>query len=195
MTPLRFLTVLALCALPMLAADAPPDARQIFDRQLSNIEREVVGLTEAMPADKFNFAPTRGEFTGVRTFALEARHIGFELNTVADALLAEPVPSQQHDNGPDNLTGKDDIVQYLKDAFAHAHRAIATLTNENLMELTADPFNPRAKSPRVASVAIFYWHTEDHYGQMVEYLRMNGIVPPASRPRTRPEAARPAKTR
>lgn len=181
MTPIRFLPVFALCAIPLLAADPAPSARQVFDRQLSNTEREVVGLTEAMPADKFNFAPTNGLFTGVRTFALEARHIAFEINTVASALLGEPIPSQEHDNGPDNLTTKDDIVKYLKDAFAHAHKAVATLTNDNLMELSADPFNPKGKSPRVASVAIFYWHTYDHYGQMVEYLRMNGIKPPASR--------------
>ncbi len=181
MTLTRTLTALAVCALPLMAADPAPNARQIFDRQLSNTEREVVGLTEAMPADKFNFAPTNGLFTGVRTFALEARHIAFEINTVAAALLAEAVPGQEHDNGPDNLTTKDDIVKYLKDAFVHAHKAVATLTNDNLMELTADPFNPKGKSPRVASVAIFYWHTYDHYGQMVEYLRMNGIVPPASR--------------
>jgi hypothetical protein len=49
------------------------------------------------------------------------------------------------------------------------------------MELTTDPFNPKGKSARVASVATFYWHTYDHYGQMVEYLRMNGLTPPASR--------------
>lgn len=177
----RSLTAFALCALPLFAADPAPSARQIFDRQLSNTEREVVGLAEAMPADKFNFAPTNGLFTGVRTFGLEARHIAFEINTVAAALLGETIPSQEHDNGPDNLTTKDDIVKYLKEAFAHAHRAVATLTNENLMELTADPFNPKARSPRVASVSIFYWHTYDHYGQMVEYLRMNGIKPPASR--------------
>src|SRR5580693_5196719 len=117
MTIARSLTALALCALPILAADAPPDARQIFDRQLSNTEREVVGLTEAMPADKFNFAPTNGLFTGVRTFALEAKHIAFEINCVASAMLGEPIPSQEHDNGPDNLTAKADIVKYLKDAF------------------------------------------------------------------------------
>jgi hypothetical protein len=164
-----------------MAADAAPDARQIFDRQLSNTEREVVSLTEAMPADKFNFAPTSGDFKGVRTFALEARHIAFEINCVASALLAEPIPGQEHDNGPDALKTKDEIVKYLKDAFAHAHRAVDTLTNANLMELTADPFNPKGKSPRIESVAIFYWHTYDHYGQMVEYLRMNNLVPPASR--------------
>jgi hypothetical protein len=167
----------------MLAADAAPDARQVFDRRLSSTEREVVELTEAMPGDRFNFAPTNGEFKGVRTFALQARHIAFEINAVASALLGEPIPGQDHDNGPDSLTSKDDILKYLKDAFAHAHRAVATLNNNNLMEATTDPFNPNARSPRVASVAIFYWHTYDHYGQMVEYLRMNNIVPPASRPR------------
>jgi hypothetical protein len=181
MTLIRTLTVFSLLMLPALGADAVPNARQIFEQQLSNTEREVVGLTEAMPADKFNFAPTNGLFTGVRTFALEARHIAFEINTVASALLGEPIPSQEHDNGPDNLTTKEQIVKYMKDAFAHAHRAVATLTNDNLLELTTDPFNPKGKSTRVASVGIFFWHTYDHYGQMVEYLRMNGIKPPASR--------------
>ena len=165
----------------MLAADDGPNARQIFDRQLSNTESEVVGLAEAMPADKYNFAPTNGDFKGVRTFALQVRHIAYEINTVAAALLAEPIPSQEHDNGPDELKTKNDIVAYLKAAFAHAHRAVATLKNDNLMEVTTDPFNPKGKSPRVASVSIFYWHTYDHYGQMVEYLRMNNLKPPASR--------------
>lgn len=182
MTLIRSLTAFALCALPILAADAPPDAKQIFDRQLSNTEREVVGLAEAMPADKFDFSPTNGNFKGVRTFALQARHIAFEINTVASALLGETIPGQEHDNGPDELKTKDQIVKYLRDAFAHAHRAVGTLTNANLMELTADPFNPKGKSPRIASVNIFYWHTYDHYGQMVEYLRMNGLTPPASAP-------------
>jgi hypothetical protein len=181
MTPFRTLTALVLCTLPLVAADAAPDARQIFDRQLSNTEREVVGLAETMPADKFDFAPTNGNFKGVRTFALQVRHIAFEINSVASALLGETIPSQDHDNGPDELKSKDEIVKYLKDAFAHAHRAVGTLTNANLLELTADPFNPKGKSTRIASVAIFYWHTYDHYGQMVEYIRMNGLKPPASR--------------
>lgn len=178
---IRSLAALTLCVLPMLAADPAPDAKQIFDRQLSNTEREVVGLTEAMPADKFDFAPTNGNFKGVRTFALEARHISFEINCIAAALLGEPIPGQDHDNGPDTLKTKDDIVAYMKAAFAHAHKAVATLNNSNLLELTSDPFNPRAKSTRISSVSTFYWHTYDHYGQMVEYLRMNGLVPPASR--------------
>ncbi len=85
MTLIRSLTIITFCAVPLLAADAAPDAKQIFDRQLSNTEGEVVGLAEAMPADKFNFAPTNGEFTGVRTFALQVRHIAYEINVVASA--------------------------------------------------------------------------------------------------------------
>jgi hypothetical protein len=181
MTCIRFLTAVILCAAPIYAADASPDARQLYDRQLANTEREVVGLADAMPAEKFDFAPANGKFEGVRTFALEARHIAFEINCVAAALLGEPVPSQQHDNGPDDLKTKAQIMQYLRDAFAHAHKAVATLNNSNLMETTTDAFNPKGKTPRVVSVGILYWHTYDHYGQMVEYLRMNGIVPPASR--------------
>jgi hypothetical protein len=181
MKTIRSLGAFIVCSLPILAADAAPDARQIFDRQLSNTEREVVGLADAMPADKFDFAPTNGNFKGVRTFALQARHIAFEINTVASALLGETIPGQEHDNGPDELKTKAQIVQYLKDAFAHAHRAVGTLTNANLLELTSDPFNPKGKITRIASVAIFYWHTYDHYGQMVEYLRMNNLTPPASR--------------
>ncbi len=181
MTLTRSLTAFALCAFPLLAADAVPNARQIFDRQLSNTEREVVGLTEAMPADKFNFAPTNGLFTGVRTFALEAKHIAFEINCVASACWASRFRARSTTTGPTISPRKTEIVKYLKDAFAHAHRAVATMTNDNLLELTTDPFNPKGKSTRVASVGIFSWHTYDHYGQMVEYLRMNGIKPPASR--------------
>ena len=75
MTLIRSLTALALFTLPLLAADATPDAKQIFDRQLSSTEREVVGATEAMPADKYDFAPTTGEFKGVRTFGQQLTHI------------------------------------------------------------------------------------------------------------------------
>ena len=69
----------------------------------------------------------------------------------------------------------------VKDAFAYAHKAVATLTNDNLMQTTVDPFNPKGQRTRVDSASIMSWHTYDHYGQMVEYLRMNNIVPPASR--------------
>lgn len=171
-----------LCATALFAQDAP-SASKIFDKQIGNVEREVVSLAEAMPADKYNFAPTQGAFNGVRTFEQEVKHIAFTIFVVANAMLDQPAPeaSGKAENGPDRIKGKDATVKYLKDAFAQAHKAAATLTNDNLMGETADPFDPKGKRTRVDSVGIFSWHTFDHYGQMVEYARMNNVIPPASR--------------
>jgi len=183
MTLLRSLAALGLCAFSVMAADSAPSASQVFDRQLTTTEREFVSLVEAMPADKFNYAPTAGEFKGVRTFAQQSKHAAFVLYSVSSAMLGEKNPSAggADENGPANLVSKDEIVQYVKDAFAYAHRAVATLTNQNLMQEATDPFDPKGKRTRVDSAGILFWHTFDHYGQMVEYARMNGIVPPASR--------------
>jgi hypothetical protein len=172
---------ISLCVCALQAAGPAPVAREVFDKTLTSTEKEFVSLVAAMPADKFGFAPTAGKFDGVRTFGEQARHAAFVLNEIAAAMLGEKAPdTTPHENGPANLTTKDQILQYVKDAFAHAHKAVATLTNSNLLSETADPFDPKGKRTRVDSAGILSWHTFDHYGQMVEYARMNGIVPPAS---------------
>jgi hypothetical protein len=177
-----FLSIASCCTSALVAADALPRASDVFDHTLTNTEKEFVSLVAAMPADKFNFAPTAGKFDGVRTFGQQAKHVAYVLNELASTLLGEKNPSatDAHENGPDNLTSKDQILQYVKDAFAYAHKAVAKLTNANLMEQTVDPFDPKAKRARVDTVGMMSSHTFDHYGQMVEYARMNGIVPPAS---------------
>ena len=180
MTILRFSFTTLLFA-GTLAAAGPPQASQVFDKTLSATEKEFVSLVAAMPAGQFGFAPSAGKFDGVRTFGEQAKHVAFVLNEVSAAMLGEKAPATSpHENGPADLTSKEQILQYLKDAFAHAHKAVATLTNANLLGETADPFDPKAKRTRVDSAGILSWHTFDHYGQMVEYARMNGIVPPAS---------------
>lgn len=164
-----------------MAAKAAPQAKKILDDQISSTEKEFVSLVAAMPADKFAFAPTAGKFDGVRTFGQQAKHAAYVLNELAASMLGEKTPeSAPKENGPDSVTGKDQILQYVKDAFAHAHKAVATVTNTNLMGETTDAFDPKGKRTRVDTVGIMSWHTFDHYGQMVEYARMNGVVPPAS---------------
>ena len=182
MNMIRLITLASL-SVSLFAADAPK-AADVYDRQLKSTEREVVSLVEAMPADKFNFAPKNGAFDTVRTFAQQAKHIAFVIDQVSAAMLGEKNPSGggADENGPANLTKKEDIVKYVKDAFAYAHKAMATLTNENLMGEITDPFDPKGKSTRAASAGIIFWHTFDHYGQMVVYARMNDIIPPASMP-------------
>ena len=167
-----------LAALPMFGADVPSKARQIFDKQLDASEHEVIALVETMPAKKFDFVPTAGAFTSVRPFGVQARHIAFCLNEVATALLGEPMMPHTDQEGPRNLTSKEEIVKYLKDAFAHAHRAIGTLTNENLLEQIRDPYVEQLRTTRLDAATTFLSHTWDHYGQMVEYLRLNNLAPP-----------------
>jgi hypothetical protein len=79
------------------------------------------------------------------------------------------------------LTDKSATVKYLKDSFAAAHKALDTITKDNLLEPVDLPGG--GKAVRMGLANIFLWHGFDHYGQMALYLRMNNIVPPASRPR------------
>jgi hypothetical protein len=163
------------------AESGAPAVGGIYDQQFTSLERELVPLAEAMPADKYDFAPTHGEFTGVRTFGLQVKHIAYIVYAVSAAILEQRNPSQTvAENGPAALTTKDQIVRYLKDAFAYGHKAMATLTNANQLDLVKSPFG-EGKVPRVSMASTAVWHSYDHYGQMVVYSRMNGVIPPASR--------------
>ncbi len=172
-----------LCSIAMVAQATPPkppaSAGEVLDRQFSSLEREFVPAAEAMPAEKYDFAPTNGEFKGVRTFALQVKHVAAVNYMVAAGLLGEKPPVELGgENGPESMKSKDAIVKFLKDSFAYTHKAIATVNDKNLIEMIDGPFG---KSSRLSLASIVTWHSFDHYGQMVEYLRMNGIVPPASR--------------
>jgi hypothetical protein len=172
-----------IAAMAAFAADtAAPPAAKVFDQQLTSAEKEIVGLAEAMPADKYDFAPTKGEFKGVRTFGLQVSHIATVLYEVSASVLSEksPVDAGKNENGPASLKTKDEIVKYLKDAFAYGHKANGTLTSQNLMGMVTSAFG-NEKVPRLSMATIAVWHSYDHYGQMVVYARLNGVVPPASR--------------
>jgi hypothetical protein len=173
----------AACAqTPQKAPPPPMTVARLYDSPLRTIESELVPLAEAMPAEKYNFAPTQGEFTKVRTFALQVRHVAATLYMIGAAVQKEknPVDPGTSENGPDTLKTKEDIVKFLKDAFAYAHKGMQMLTAENQLEMVPSPFGSgSAARGGIASAAA--WHSFDHYGQMVVYARMNGIVPPASR--------------
>ncbi len=167
------------------ATQAKPDQKPTFamvlDRNLTNVEKEVVGAAEAMPDDKFNFAPTQGEFKTVRTFGLQVRHIAVANYMLASGILGEKPPVEiKSENGPDTLTSKADTVKYLKDSFAYAHKAANSVTEANVLEKVQSPFGPNQVTRLSLAIGMLS-HPFDHYGQMVVYLRMNGIIPPASR--------------
>jgi len=165
-------------------AGKPPQATlaSAYDNDLTSAGKEIVSLAETMPEDKYNFAPSAGEFTGVRTFGQQMRHIAAVNYEVAAALLGEknPVEMGTNENGPDSLASKDAIVKFLKDSFTYSHKALATITEKNVMGEVQSPFG-QGKAARATLATIFAWHSFDHYGQAVVYARMNGVIPPASR--------------
>jgi len=164
------------------SAQQKPTFAAVYDRLISVTEKEVVDAADAMPEDKFNFAPTGpGEFKGVRTFAQQVKHIAAVNYMLGAALLGEKPPVDVNgESGPANITTKADVMKYLRDSFAYAHKSAAGLNEGNLLEAVKAPFGDRPMT-KVALVTIMIYHPYDHYGQMVEYLRMNSIIPPASR--------------
>jgi len=159
-----------------------PTVASVVDREISTIEKQIVEAAEAMPEDKFNFTPESlnipgDDYKGVRTFAVQVKHVASSNYFIWSPLTGDKVPENIKDgNGPAELKSKADIIKFLKDSFALGHKAAATLTPENMLQ---NPGN--SKSTRLYLATFGVAHAYDHYGQMVEYLRMNGIVPPASR--------------
>ena len=180
---MRPVLAIALFAAPALFAQAPAQQTyaQVFDGQVSAIEREVLGLAQKMPAERYNFAPAtgtppNGTFDGVRTFALQVRHIATLMYELSAGILDEkaPVDIGTTDNGPDSLQTKDQIIAYFQGAIAFAHKAARSITAENALA----PIRPVDGRPtRAAAAAFIGLHTYDHYGQMVVYARLNGVTP------------------
>jgi uncharacterized damage-inducible protein DinB len=144
-----------------------------YGKLLSGMEQEFVSAAEAMPEDKYNFAPpaAAGEFKGVRTFGKQVKHVA-EANAYFFHDPSKPLVDTRADF--EKLKTKAEIVKALKDSFVQAHAYVDSITPENAYVMTAN-------GTRAGMAAFGIAHFMDHYGQICVYLRMNGIVPPASR--------------
>ncbi len=165
--------------------EAPAKTEITFPRVLGNsvahVERLLMPLAMALPEDKYGFAPTNGEFKGVRTFAEQLKHLGAANFTYAAAILGEKPPEDagEEEEGPAALKTKEEILKYVNRSFASVQKAVATIDEKNVISPIKSPFG-EGDTTRLAMVNLIIGHCYDHYGQMVEYVRMNGIVPPAS---------------
>src|SRR5436309_14615960 len=163
----------------------PPTIASAIDREISIVEKELIDAAEAMPEDKFDFSPEKlnlpgSDYKGVRTFGEQLKHIAASNYLIWSPITGEKAPDTVNDGkGPDNMTAKADIIKFLKDSFAFGHKAVGTLNDSNLVQPIIRSNKPPTTRLFLATFAPA--HAFDHYGQLVEYLRMNGIVPPASR--------------
>src|SRR6266851_4638268 len=176
------LLMLSGIALAQAAKPAEPQTvSQVLDRSVTNVENEFVPAADAMPEDKYSFAPTAGEFKGVRTFAQQVKHVAAVNYIFGAGILQEKPPVDiGGESGPDALKTKAEIMKFLNDSFAYLHKALASITDKNELDQVPSPFGDGSKVTRLSMGAFANAHPFDHYGQMVEYLRMNSIIPPAS---------------
>jgi hypothetical protein len=164
---------------------------QIIDFLLDLQEKTVVDVAEAMPEDKYGFVPSSGEFKGVRTFAAQLKHIAADNYMLGAAILGEKTPGDvgPGESGSGKVRSKPEIIAYLKASFAYMRGAATAIDDANEPIPTPDisPW-PAGTATRLGLAIEDCVHTYDHYGQLVEYLRMSGIVPPASAPKSKTDA-------
>jgi len=163
-----------------LDAEREKTALKIF---LKSVQKDIVQVAEAMPADMYGFVPTEGEFKGVRTFGQQVKHLSATNHILAAAALGEEPPTDAGDEmGPESVRTKAEILNYLNSSFAHLEKAIDAIGEKNA-KVNASPISPlrEGKETRLALTVESLIHAFDHYGQMVVYLRMMGVVPPGSR--------------
>jgi len=147
-----------------------PTLALILDVEISNVEKQIVDVAEAMPEDKYNFSPESlhipgSDYKGVRTFAVQVKHVAASNYFIWSHLTGDKLPEGLKDgNGPENLKSKADIIKFLNDSFALGHKAAATLTTENMLQPAEG-----TKSTRLHLATFGVAHAFDHYGQMVEY--------------------------
>lgn len=158
-----------------------PSVAQVLNHSVSGAEKELMSAADAMPEDKFSFAPSSGEFKGVRNFGEQVRHVAAVNYMLGAAILGEKPPVDvAGESGPVAIKSKAEIMKFSRDSFAYVHKAIDSVDEKNMLEAIKNPFGD-GSTTRLAVAVMEAQHIFDHYGQIVEYLRMNGIVPPASR--------------
>jgi hypothetical protein len=158
-------------------------------RTFGNQEYEFRAAAAAMPEDKYNFRPAvQGKFTEpapfgpteLRTFGEQVKHVACANFAFAAELDGKTPPEACDKGGPSPAKTRAELLTYLRNSFATLNKSINAITAKNMYEPITGPYAGPNTRLGLAEVAI--WHVADHYGQIALYMRLNGIVPPASRP-------------
>ena len=160
-----------------------------FLRGMGFQEYEVRSAAEAMPEEKYAYRPAEGKFKSeqplfgpaeVRTFAEQVKHVACANFAFSAELDGQKPPDACDKGGPSLAKSKKELLIYLRDSFAAIRKSLSALDAKNMFDPIEGPY--AGPNTRLGIATVVVWHAADHYGQMTLYLRMNGIVPPASRP-------------
>ena len=172
-----------LLLIPISAAaqqgDVPKNIADSVGGALHWTEGQFLGVAEAMPESKYDFVPSAGEFKGVRSFAEQVKHVACSNFAFFNEIEGKAPPEHCEKGGPAPAKTKTELVKYLRDSFDYGDRVLATISNaQNALAHVEGPY--AGPNTRLGIAVAAVWHIADHYGQIVEYLRMNGIVPPST---------------
>ena len=171
------------CAASALAREREDPMAATVAQWLTMIEESFVSLAEAMPAEKYGFKPTDGEFQSARTFAEQVKHVACGNFAFFNEIEKKTPPPGCDTGGPSPAKTKTELVTYLRESFTYAQSVLRGMTPSNALDPAGGPYG--GTSTRLGLTTLAVWHASDHYGQLVVYLRMNGLTPPASQPAQR----------
>ncbi len=169
---------LAIIVIPVLAQQeqVPKDMAESVGGALRYTEGEFLSVAEAMPEDKYSFIPSAGNFKGTRSFAEQVKHVACAQFAFFNQIEGKTPPEHCEKGGPAKAASKAELLKYLRDSFDYGNRVLATINAQNALTRVEGPY--AGPNTRLGMAVVAVWHIADHYGQIVEYLRMNGIVPP-----------------
>jgi len=162
-------------------------------RQLQFQEYEVRSTAEAMPEELYSYRPAEGKFKSekpefgsaeVRTFAEQVKHVACANFAFAAEFARQKPPEACDKGGPDPAKTKRELLIYLRNSLMAIDKSLGAITSQNQFDPIEGPY--AGPNTRLGLAAVVIWHNADHYGQMTIYLRLNGIVPPSSRPNPPP---------
>ena len=160
-------------------SDIPKTIAESVGRTLRYAQGQLLGAAEAMPGDKYAFIPTAGEVKGSRSFGEQVKHAACANFAFFNQIEGKTPPHECEKGGPSKAANKPELVKYLRDSHDYSNRVLATIDSRNALARVDGRYGGPNTQSGMAVTAV--WHIADHYGQLVEYLRMNGIVPPATR--------------
>ena len=193
MTSFRVAALFAICGIAVFAGgssatqensankkaqpdDIPKSLAESVSGTLQFAEGNFLGVAEAMPEDKYSYIPQGGQFDGVRTFGEQVKHVACAQFAFFHEFEGKKPPEDCEKGGHDPAKTKAELIKYLKDSFEYSNRVLATLTANNALDRVQGRYAGPNTKLGISIIAV--WHITDHYGQLVAYLRLNGIVPP-----------------
>jgi hypothetical protein len=158
--------------------DIPTTIADSVGGALKHTQARFVEIAEAMPESKYSFIPTAGNFKDARSFAEQVKHVACGNIAFFNEIEGKTPPAHCERGGPSPATTKAELLKYLHESFDYGNRVLATVSAQNALDRVEGGYAAPNTKLGVAVAAV--WHVTDHYGQLVEYLRMNGIVPPST---------------